>query len=102
MKYQITIKMLESDEVVFKRECDAVICGICDDGNFEKGFMPEGFSALPSPDKYKLDEAKVSMAIRSAQKAIRKTSEHYLPNNACETITIQDGYGISDLREEEK
>jgi hypothetical protein len=102
MKYQITIKKLESDEVVFERECDAVICGICDDGNFEKGFKPVGFSALPSPDKYKLDEAKISVAIRSAQVDITKTYEHYLPNKACESLVIEDGYGISDLREVEK
>ena len=102
MKYQITIKKLESGEVVFERECDAVICGICDDGNFEKGFNPEGFSALPSPDKYKCHEAKVNMAMRSAHEAIRKTCERYLPNKVCESIVIEDGYGISDLREEEK
>jgi hypothetical protein len=94
--------MLESDEVVFERECDAVIGGICDDGNFEKGFKTEGFSALPSPEKYKLDEAKVGMAIQSVHEVIRKTREHYLPNKACESIVIEDGYGISDFREEEK
>ena len=102
MKYQITIKKLESGEVVFERECDAVIGGICDDGNFEKGFNPEGFSALPSPDKNKWHEAKVNMAMRSAHVAIRKTREHYFPNRACDSIMIEDGYGNFDLCEVEK
>ena len=102
MKYQITIKKLESDEVVFERECDAVICGICDDGNFKKGFNSEAFAALPSPDKYKCHEAKVNMAMRSAQVAITKTREHYFPNRACHSIMIEDGYGILNFSEEQQ
>lgn len=102
MKYQITIKKLESNEVVFNRECDVIICGICDDGNFKKGFNSEAFAALPSPDKYKFDEARVNMAMRSAHVAITKTRERYFPNRACDSIMIEDGYGNFDLCEVEK
>lgn len=98
MKYQIIIKHLKSGEEVFNEKCDVVICGIsCG----QMACNAKGYVGHPPRGNH--ENLHVLMAIRAAELAARRARERYhVENYNAERVVIEDGYGISDLREEEK
>lgn len=98
MKYQIIIKHLKSGDEVFNEKCDVVICGI---SGGEMACNAKGYVGHPPRSNH--ESLHVAMAIRGAELAARRARERYHVKNCnAERVVIEDGYGISDLREEEK